>query len=392
MDNFDENFEQFVRNFAKKTSSDFYKKFWAGTAIENGLTVKYDGKEFLVKPEEISCIDLGDLSGRCLCGHPIRYEYWFNQLGAIGSTCITTMTGLTGADLRTIIRGSKAASKERDELMILKEKYGTLAKQREEDIYLNQSLQTIHEADKVPEQVQKFIENNIPMPWSMRRLVDKIANQETAMSTVKIKYGEEIYNLYQICEDVNRQVHQIIAPYTRDVPSEKLVTNALFNINEKIKLGKASPAQLEYYKKLMQRLRNTKFVDACDVLVRLKQYDLGEFWNKIVSDNLNNALTYGLSDAQLAFILDKSSKGKDGLAIRFKDKLADVKEVCDHRYVLDEYQMRCTLCGECDPTHKNSDNVYAENDARQQYNKSKMSFEVEDEEEPPQIKTESNPW
>jgi hypothetical protein len=56
-------------------------------------------------------------------------------------------------------------------------------------------------------------------------------------------------------------------------------------------------------------------------LIRLRQHSLGDFWDKIVQENIEKAFTYGLSDGQLTFILDKSSAGKPGLAIRFKDKL-----------------------------------------------------------------------
>lgn len=366
-------FDAFIKEFTKKESSDYYKRFWAGTAIENGLTIKYDGKELLVKPQDISCIDLGELSGRCLCGHPIRYEYWFDTLGPIGSTCITVMTGLNGSDLRTIMRGSQFALKEKNELVKLKEKYQTLENQYKEFALLETKIKKLHELDKIPEKVQNFLQDNIPMPYSVRRIIDKIYDEINQESLVMNRYGKEVYECFQIYYGLGQEIRNIVQPMELLVPAAKSsITHTLFDIGGKIGMCKATTGQVEYFKKIVTRLKNPKFIDACDVLTKLKQITLGEFWDNVVTENIQKAVSYGLSEGQINFILDKSAAGKPGLATRFKDKL---------NFAFEE---------NIDNQEKLENNIAAENDAIQQADDVKMGDEIE--EEPPRSQTEVNPW
>lgn len=327
-------FEEFSKQFLKERSQGYYQKFWAGTAMANGLTVKTpDGKEFMVKPEKIYMVDLGEMSGNCMCGHAIRYEYYLDQIGPIGSKCIQTMTGLQGEDLRKILRGAEFARKDRDDLLRVKNEYGTFENQLIGDSYLKQVYDVLSYDEMTPE-IKHFIDNNIPMPhpikYAMRQLV---YNKEVKVVASK-KYGSKVEQPLKEYEAIYATVDQIIkncdlVDEYQLYGNDKYCFEVLKDIGDKVKEGKASEKQVDLFIKLWTNLKNEKFNDALYVLIKLSHFpdQMEEFWGQLVKENLTKALKWGLSDGQCEFILNKSSKGKDGLATRFKDLLE--KDVTD---------------------------------------------------------------
>jgi hypothetical protein len=305
-------FNDFVKQYVRQQSSNYYTKFWANTASANGLTVKYDGKEILVKPESIYVVDLGQLAGKCLCGHAIRYEFWFDQLGPIGSSCIKTMTGLDGKDLQMLIKGSEMARKDAADLQSLKEQFGTLTAQLQNDKLLAEKLDFISREDCVPEDLQKFMENDLPLPQAMRNLVYKIYNEKARNLSVKNVFGPEVYEMTQEAPDIIRLYN---------APNRPQFINTIEDINDKILKNRATGKMIEFYKRLMTRARNTRFMMAYDVLQKLQMHDLGEFWNNLVQEYLAKGDQYGLTDGQIALVLDGSASGKPPLVKRFAEKL-----------------------------------------------------------------------
>lgn len=317
--------QEFIRNFMKERSNNYYQKFWSKTASQAGLTVKTpDGKEIMVKPEEIWCEDLGDVSGSCLCGHAIRYQYWLGKVGPIGSSCIQTITGLDGQDLRYILQGGQVARKETEELRQLIEQFKTLDGQLAADPILTERVNFVKDLNATPHAVLPFVEHNFPMPSSIRASIYAVYNRNQKLKNVKQLYGQEVFDCYTIHEQVAADFDKVVANLPKIFTNnEKFVHEIIRDIGHKVTSSSPSPKQLDFLVKLVKRLQNPQFIDAVNVLVTLYNCkdQIEEFWAKIITENLLKAMQFGLSDGQVNFILNKSASGKDGLAIRFKTLL-----------------------------------------------------------------------
>lgn len=325
--------EEFLKDYYKHRVVSYYKKFWANVAHDNGLTISMpDGTICLIKINELTCNDLGSMCGQCVCGHAIRYEYWFGEIGPIGSTCIQTMTGLKDEDLRKLIRGSELAKKDKKDLESKLELLGTLENQLESSPHFKQKLDLIQEAKLIPEGVKPFIENNIPMPWEIMNEVYKEAEKLGKVNTIRDKFGETTYQNYisyqSICHDLENTM--LSAGFTEDqVLKQDNIISTLKDLGEKLSKGHVSDKQVNFFNNLITKAQNDKFADAIYVLIKLSKEDLPTFWADIVKENIDKALKYGLSENQTKFILEQSSTGKPGLAIRFKEKLDPKHEVED---------------------------------------------------------------
>ncbi len=320
-------FEDFKKGYTKRVCADFYQKFWAGTALANGLTIKTpEGKEIMVNPKDIYVTDLGGMNGNCKCGHAIRYEYWLGEVGPIGSSCIKTMTGLDGQDLRAILRGAENARFETKVLEEAKVKWETLDKQLETDKDLKIKLDIVIAAKKLPPEIQPFLENDIPLPYSMVQKIVRLGRANVDINRVIVKYGTEVAELVSDYKETVYNIGKIIHPVPLIV--KKLITQNIYDLGYAIMNLKASDKAVELFKKLIKNGKNPLFMDALDVIKKLQAFGpkLGDFWSKIVQENYEKGIQYGFSDAQINFILLTSSTGKPGLAIRFA-KYLDGTEV-----------------------------------------------------------------
>jgi hypothetical protein len=315
--------KDFIREFTKTRSINHYTHFWSRTASSEGLTVKTpDGKEIMVKPEEIYCEDLGSICGSCMCGHGIRYQYFLGKVGPIGSTCIQTITGLDGQDLRYILQGGIAARKDVADLMQCIETYGTFKGQLEQDKLFAERYNFVDLLQKIPTDAIPFVRENVPMPAVIRNLIYRVYNLNQIHDKIKSKYGDTIATLLKVHRDVAQDIEDAISELKIPL-TEKMIHLTIRDIGSKLEKGNTlSPKALEFWTKLVQRGSDKRFIDALTVLSQLNiRVDVPEFWANIVKENIDKALLYGLSEAQINFILTKSSIGKDGLAIRFKDLL-----------------------------------------------------------------------
>lgn len=311
-------FVNFKKDYSRRVCADFYQKFWAGTALANGLTLKTpDGKEIMVNPKDIYVTDLGGMNGNCMCGHAIRYEYWLGTVGPIGSSCIKVMTGLDGQDLRAILRGAENVKFEVDLLQQAKDKWGTLTNQLEKDPTLANQIHMLENLFKLPAEARFFLDNNVPMPYSITNKINKAARSNEDISRVLVKYGKEVVDLLSDYKEVSYTIAKIIHPVP--LTTYKLMPNNIVDIGNKIMNLKASDKMVDFFKKLMRNATNPRFADALDVIKKLKTFGprIDDFWAKIVAENYDKGIQYGFSDAQIEFILTKSSTGKPGLAVRF---------------------------------------------------------------------------
>lgn len=366
--------DNFIKEYVAAQSSSYYTRFWANTALTNGLSVKYDGKEFLCKPEKIRVVDLGELAGQCLCGHTIRYEFWFDHLGPIGSSCIKTMTGLDGQDLRMLIKGAELAKKDGEELQRTIKTYLTFSEQLGADQILAERFNFVHEIDKIPECIQKFVVEDVPLPNPMKNLLYRIYNEEGKIKKVKDMYGDEVYSMALGYKDV-------VGFYGEKPPK---FVETINDIGGKIIEMKATGKAVEFFKRLYKRAENKRFLDAYSVLAKLQVYDLGEFWNNLIQEYIRKGDQYGLTDGEVAFILDKSASGKPALCIRFKNKL----ELVDQEYDTPEGQEKFKERRQefFDKRNQGESKPYNSKEVEKQLDKSDESM-MRDQES-----SDSNPW
>lgn len=327
------NNQEFESEYVKRRSNHYFQQFWAGKVASNGLTVKkLDGTEIIVLPKDIYCTDNGEMSSNCLCGHPIRYEYWMAEYGPIGSTCIQTLTGLDGQDLRNILRGGQLARKDKDEFLQLKERYKTLKEQLEKDPVLNEKFSTMVELGEIPPDVQLFIDNNMPIPRNIAYQIYKIVNQHQKVNTIRSKYGaltSQLYNEYSdYCDELKKLIKSVELPDKILAEVDKPLYKVIEEIGEKINQLKASPKAVEFFTKLMLRVKDPQFIDALNVLVILSKNEVMDtFWKDLVTNLLTTALKFGLSEKQVALVLNVTSSGKPGLSTRFNSYI--VKQMAD---------------------------------------------------------------
>ena len=319
------NNQEFESEYIKRRSNFYFQQFWAGKIAQNGLTIKkLDGSQIVVLPKDIYCIDNDSMSSNCLCGHPIRYEYWMAEYGPIGSTCIQTLTGLNGQDLRNILRGGQLAKKDKDDFVQLKERYKSLKEQLEKDPSLNEKFSQMVDAGNIPEEVQLFIDNNMPMPRTIAYQVFKAVNQINKSNTIVSKYGtqtNQLYNEYlEYCDEFKKLMRSIELPEKILAEIDKPLFKTAEEIGEKIGKLQASPKAVEFFAKLMTRMKNPQFIDALNVLVILTKHDaMDDFWKDLVNNTLVTALKFGLSEKQISMVLQTTSTGKAGLSTRFND-------------------------------------------------------------------------
>jgi hypothetical protein len=314
---------EFLKEYAKQRSSHYFVQFWGNETARSGLTIKKDdGSEIVVLPKDIYCTDLGAMSGQCKCGHAIRYEYWLSEYGPIGSSCIKTLTGLDGADLRNLLRGGQFVKKDLEDFTKLQEEFVTLEEQRKKDIILNTRLNFLETNNQIPPEVQLFIDNNKPIPKNVALLIYRLVNKHDKKSKIAATYGAHVARAFSVYPELCSEVKDIISVSDiSDIDVESKIHNTVRDIGSKIEGLRASPKAIDFFIKLVTRMENPQFIDALNVLVILNKNkaNFDEFWRNMVTDMLKTALTYGLTEKQVAVVIGKTSTGGPGLSTRFND-------------------------------------------------------------------------
>lgn len=314
---------QFLTEYAKQRSVHYFVQFWGNETARSGLTIKkLDGSETIVLPKDICCIDLGNMSGQCRCGHAIRYEYWLSEYGPIGSSCIRTLTGLDGADLRTILRGGQFVKKDLDEFKKLSEEFATLDDQLSRDTILKTRLDFLKNNNQVPPEVQLFIDNNKPIPKNVALMIYRIFNKHDKKSKIASTYGPHVARAFSVHPELCSEIKDIISVSDiSDIDVESKIHNTVRDIGSKIEGLRASPKAVDFFIKLVTRMENPQFIDALNVLVILNKNksNIDDFWSNMITEMLKTALTYGLTDKQVAVVIGKTSSGGPGLSTRFND-------------------------------------------------------------------------
>lgn len=321
--------QEFLNKILTKRSVDYYTKLWGTFVQSKGLTVKkLDGSEIVVLPKDIKVIDLGSMCGNCLCGHAIRYEFWMSGYGPIGSSCIQQLTGLEGQDLRILLNGCNLLKRDRNEIEKAVERYGTLKEQLAVNVMLVSNMELAKKHNLLPEEIKIFEEYDIPIPYfldsKISHIVWRIGEKERLEKEKGQRYGNEIKEMIEGYEEV-RVILKLI--FARTKVLQKNLLQRLDELKNKIENLKFNSRDLEFFKKFYGRASNPRFIDALNVLTRLEKYvgtpDFMGFWGRVVSENATTAITYGLSEGQINFILGKSSKGNPGLAMTFQKLLTD---------------------------------------------------------------------
>jgi hypothetical protein len=320
--------QEFLNKIMTKRSVDHYTRLWGTFVQSNGLTVKkLDGSEIVILPKNIKVIDLGGMDGNCLCGHAIRYEFWMGDYGPIGSSCIKQLTGLDGQDLRILLNGCNLLKKDREEIEKAVERYGTLDEQSLSDPKLVCDVELLRAHNLIPEEVKIFMDYDIPLPYFLesriRNIVWRIEEKKRLEKERSQHYGNEVSEMINGYEEIR----PILRPIFEKASLKKNLLKRLDELKNKIESLRFKPDDIVDFKKYYERAKNPRFIDALNVLTRLEKHiDTPEFmgfWKKVVSENLFTAITYGLSEGQISFILGKSSKGNPGLAMTFQKLLTD---------------------------------------------------------------------
>jgi hypothetical protein len=315
--------QEFLKEYAKQRSSHYFVQFWGNDTAHSGLTIKKDdGSEIVVLPKDIYCTDLGEMCGQCRCGHAIRYEYWLGDYGPIGSTCITVLTGLDGANLRILLRGGQFVKKDLEEFKQLQEEFTNLEEQRHKDIILNTRLDFLETNNQVPTEVQLFIDNDKPIPKNVALLIYRLVNKYDKKSKIAATYGAHVARAFSVYPELCSEIKDIISVSDiSDIDVESKIHNTVRDIGSKIEGLRASPKAVDFFIKLVTRMENPQFIDALNVLVILNKNkgNFEEFWRDIVTNLLKTALVYGLTEKQVAVVIDKTSSGGPGLSTRFND-------------------------------------------------------------------------
>jgi hypothetical protein len=314
---------EFLKEYAKQRSSHYFVQFWGNDTARSGLTIKKDdGSEIIVLPKDIYCTDLGAMCGQCRCGHAIRYEYWLSEYGPIGSSCIKTLTGLDGADLRNLLRGGQFVKKDIEELTKLQEEFTTLEEQLNKDNILKTRLDFLKNINQIPPEVQFFIDNNKPIPKNIALLIYRLVNKYDKKSKIAATYGAHVARAFSVYPELCSEVKDIISVSDiSDIDIESKIHNTVRDIGSKIEGLRASPKAVDFFIKLVTRMENPQFIDALNVLVILNKNkaNFDEFWRNLVTDMLKTALTYGLTEKQIAVVTGTTSSGGPGLSTRFND-------------------------------------------------------------------------
>jgi len=315
--------KQFLTEYAKQRSSHYFVQFWGNDTAHSGLTIKKDdGSEIVVLPKDIYCTDLGAMCGQCRCGHAIRYEYWLNEYGPIGSSCIKTLTGLDGADLRNLLRGGQFVKKDLEDFTKLQEEFATLNEQLLKDNVLRTRLDFLKEQNQIPPEVQLFIDNNKPIPKNIALLIYRLVNKYDKKSKIAATYGALVARAFTVYPELCAEVKDIISVSdVSDIDVESKIYNTVRDIGSKIESLRASPKAVDFFIKLVTRMENPQFIDALNVLVILNKnkQNFEDFWRDIITNQLKTALVYGLTEKQIAMVIDKTSSGGPGLSTRFND-------------------------------------------------------------------------
>jgi len=253
--------EQFTQEYLKQRSKKYYQKFWAESILESGLSIKTpDGKEIMVKPSDLWCNDLGSMIGNCLCGHAIRYEFWFGTVGPIGSTCIQTITGLEGQDLRKVLRGGQLAKQDKKELEDKIESFQTLENQLKQDNFLKEKIEFLKEQQEIPEEATSFLKEDIPLPNVITHSIERKYNKLKKVEKITEEYDAEIAEGALIFEELARELEGIISD---KVKSKKTIHNTIRDLG--YKLLSLSPfeglnqKQTSLFRKLIRRAKNQQF-------------------------------------------------------------------------------------------------------------------------------------
>lgn len=166
---------EYLENMTQQRFFTFLQKHWALKMIAAGATAKTQKGEVLqVNPATIRVVDKRwKGASHCICGKAIRYEYWIQQYGPIGSVHICEHTGLDKALVDDITKGYKKENQVRTEIVDifveLKDKGHTI-----EDWYKEYGLEEKQKwlphvrIQATREMIEKFIELKLPIPKECR--------------------------------------------------------------------------------------------------------------------------------------------------------------------------------------------------------------------------------
>jgi len=171
---------EFLEKHTQEKFYTFLQGYWAKKVIDAGLTTKTSKGEVLaINPASIRVIDKRwKGASHCICGKAIRYEYWIQKYGPIGSVHILEHTGLDKELVRDITKGYKYQNSLRTELVellvALKDNNETVA-----DWYVKFKLEEKTECIKrlAPEYkvlAEKLIELKLPFDKNLRDRINAI--------------------------------------------------------------------------------------------------------------------------------------------------------------------------------------------------------------------------
>lgn len=152
------------------------QRYWGSKMIEHNITcTTFDGEVLNVEPGSIRVIDKRwKGASHCICGKAIRYEYWIQQYGPIGSVHITEHTNLDKTLVRDITNGYKKQNEVRTDIVKiladLKEQ-GKTFEDWKRDYDLSEKLKALPFLKNLERRqlIEGLVSLELPLPESLRR-------------------------------------------------------------------------------------------------------------------------------------------------------------------------------------------------------------------------------
>lgn len=252
------------------TQSKFYtfmEQYWGAKLADAGITCKtFDGEVLNVEPGSIRVVDKRwKGASHCICGKAIRYEYWIQHYGPIGSVHIVEHTNLDKTLVSDITKGYKKENSLRTEIVRmladLKDEGRTL-KDWQETFDLDEKMKYIERVSN-PEKrelIKRLVELNLPLPEELRHALSlarrlAVAKQSSSETETSCDESREIGG---VSGQLIARVDELSARYDPIKHSSFSTSNmgTLISLQSRLSSGRPTLGQLNFCKALLEKLED----------------------------------------------------------------------------------------------------------------------------------------
>lgn len=322
---------EFLEQHTQQKFFSFMEQYWA-EMIDADITCRtFDGEVINVDRGSIRVIDKRwKGASHCICGKAIRYEYWIQHYGPIGSVHIVEHTNLDKTLVRDITKGYKSENTLRTDIVRM------LADLKEDEKGYDEWADQYDLSDKMAHinnvgnearrnLIIQLCDLKLPLPEKLRHELALAKNKTRRMvQSAPVQIPAANNPRQTLIDEIDREVTRYNDGNHRGVSQYHLKT--LVGLKNALGTGKPTPGQINYARRLLDSVKSAcnqptdpSWANTQKVAKQILDLIVVDDVKNSFARSLQNAAANGdLSQRQLDCIfMKKSGRGRAGLFYQY---------------------------------------------------------------------------